>query len=161
LPAIAREYIGSFLALRTPSNDELRRFCLIDDWIDLTGRPGHKGSDHDRYAKILPNGERLYTRVSRNAGGVDDHGLFKHILRDQLRVTEEQFWEAVDGGTPPKRPGQEKPTPPPATYLDYSLVRQLMHAGYTHEDISGFSRQGAIDRLDHWRTRGRRLEEGE
>jgi hypothetical protein len=144
--------------LRTPTSDELRRFCRVDNWIDLTAEPGHKRSDHDRYAKVLASGETLYTRVSRGSGGIDDHNLFKHILREQLRVTKAQFWAAVDRGTLPTRPGQEEKPAPAGETLDYSLVRQLIRAGYAQDQIARFSKQDAVDRLNHFRTYGRQLE---
>ena len=51
--------------------------------------------DHKRYSRILPDGTRLRTKVSNHAREEIGADLFKRILRDQLRVTEQEFWAVV------------------------------------------------------------------
>lgn len=51
--------------------------------------------DHKRYSKVLPDGTRLRTKVSRHPREGIGEDLFRRILRDQLRVTEQEFWAVV------------------------------------------------------------------
>jgi len=142
--------------VRTPTYAELRRFCEVDGWIDLTEEAGRKRRHHLRFAKLLADGRTLYTRISLGTGSIEDHDLFKHILRDQLEVTEETFWAAVDDGTVPSRPGVQAPRRPEGQYLDYSLAKGLLQAGYTQQQIAVMSKEQAIDLLDYYRTWGKK-----
>jgi hypothetical protein len=142
--------------VRTPTYAQLRRFCEVDGWTDLTKQGGRRRRHHLRYAKVLSGGRALYTRVSLGAGSIDDHGLFKHILRDQLEVTEEQFWVAVDNGVAPERPGARRSERPAGSYLDYSVVKGLLAAGYTEQQIAAMTKDEAVDLLDYFRAWGER-----
>ena len=51
--------------------------------------------DHKRYSKVLPDGTRLRTKVSNHPREEIGEDLFRRILRDQLRVTEQEFWAVV------------------------------------------------------------------
>lgn len=68
------------------------------------GRRG-KSNDHVRYELALGDGRILRTKISHPIGKRDTYGidLWKRILRDQLCVTEEQFWACVNGGIRPER----------------------------------------------------------
>lgn len=67
-----------------PSFKELKRFCENDGW-EL-----YKDTDHYFYRKRLDNGELLLTKVSKGTGEINGH-LWKHILKRQLHVTQEEF----------------------------------------------------------------------
>lgn len=84
-----------------------QKFCEIDEWTCVSHGPGRRGKskDHTRYELALRDGRILRTKIShpinkRNTYGID---LWKHILRDQLCVTEEQFWACVNKGERPAR----------------------------------------------------------
>lgn len=47
--------------------------------------------DHYHYRKVLPNGEVLYTMVSHSLGKEIPSRLWKRILKEQLRITQEEF----------------------------------------------------------------------
>lgn len=76
---------------------DLKTFLEHDGWQEEPNlaRGRVRRGDHLRYRKELADGTILRTKVShalRDEIGAD---LFRHILRDQLRVTEEQFWAVV------------------------------------------------------------------
>jgi hypothetical protein len=80
---------------------DLKTFVEHDGWTEEPNlaRGRARTGDLRRYRKDLPDGTILRTKVShslRDEIGID---LFKHILRDQLRVTEGQFWDVVRGRT--------------------------------------------------------------
>ncbi len=91
-------------------------------------RPG----DHWRYRKDLPDGTSLRTKVShslRDEIGID---LFKHILRDQLRVTEDRFWDVVRGGATEVT---EAPPPQAATIPGWLVQRLILTVGLREDEV--------------------------
>lgn len=76
--------------MRTPTWAQIERFCRIDGWHEV------RRSDHVFYEKVLPDGIVLRTHRSFSSRKTMSPGRFKAILRYQLRVTEAQFWEALD-----------------------------------------------------------------
>lgn len=113
---------------------DLRTFVVQDGWTEepnlVRGRA--RTGDHWRYRKDLPDGSSLRTKVShtlRDEIGVD---LFKHILRDQLRVSEDRFWDVVRGGTT-----SAAPTAPPqtATIPGWLIERLISTVGLQEDEI--------------------------
>jgi len=62
----------------------LKRFCERDGW-EL-----YKKTDHYYYRKFDENGNLLLTKVSMGSGEISP-GLFKRILKKQLKVSLEYF----------------------------------------------------------------------
>lgn len=58
--------------------------------------------------------------------------VFARILRDQLRVNKEQFWEAINTGQPVDRPVELDEAP--AEYPGW-VVMGLLRNGYTEAQI--------------------------
>lgn len=83
--------------MRTPTWAEIERFCRID------GRRAVRRSNHVFYEKVLPDSIVLRTHRSFSSRKSMSPGRFKAILRYQLRVTEEQFWQALDTRRPVDR----------------------------------------------------------
>lgn len=85
--------------MRTPTWAQVERFCQIDGWREI------RRSDHVFFERVLPDGTLLRTHRSFASRKTMSPGRFKAILRHQLEVTEEQFWQAlatrrpVDRGT--------------------------------------------------------------
>jgi hypothetical protein len=84
-----------------------QKFCEVEGWTCVshgTGRRG-KGRDHVRYELALPDGRILRTKISHPINRRTNYGidLWKHILRDQLCVTQQQFWDCVEGSELPER----------------------------------------------------------
>lgn len=80
---------------------EFRQFLAADDWTQL---PGTGKRPHDFYEKVLPDGRVLQTHVSRASDKAPSPGRFRMILRDQLEVSVDAFWNAVKTGEPVDRP---------------------------------------------------------
>ena len=137
--------------MRSPTFGELRRFCEVEGWIDLAKQAGRKRRHHFRFALVLTDGRTLYTRVSMGSGSIDDPGMFKHILRDQMEVTAAEFWAAVDDGVAPHRPGAGESQRLPGIYLDHGLVKALLRVGCPAADIAALTKAEAVDLLDHLR----------
>lgn len=89
--------------MRQPSWDDIRRFCTVEGWESTHESRGSMRRDHDRYRLRLPDGRILRTRASHGRGSIGDRALIVRILRHQLEVTEQEFWDAVDHGRPPDR----------------------------------------------------------
>ena len=136
--------------MRLPTYGQHHRFCEVDDWHDKDAGSAKKKGDHHRYVKTLPDGTPLFTRVSHGSGQYRSPSFWAMILREQLQITEEQFWEAVEKGIPPVRPTTE-PEPPGDEPLPMSLVTQLRFAvGLSIHEIGSMTLQEAEARLAEW-----------
>ena len=138
------------MTARPASRREHQRFCAIENWTEVRNARGTTTGHHIAYELALPDGRVLRTRISRPANseryGV---GLWSHILRDQLDVTESEFWTCVDDRIPPTR---STIVEPPASALPAGLVHQLVHTlGLGASEIATLTLAEAISRLtDHW-----------
>lgn len=135
--------------MKLPTNDERKTFLRVDGgWESL-------GGDHERFRKRLPNGDVLRTKISRGSTQMGDLGQWKEILRSQLRVTEAEFWNAVENGIPPAREStatgadEDSETPIPAW-----LVERLIHTvGMPQEEVAGLSSEAAEEAWYSFRSR--------
>ena len=136
---------------RLPSRSDHHRFCVVEGWQEARNARGHKVRHHETYELELPDGRTLRTRISRPVNR-ETYGeqLWKHILTDQLMVTEDVFWKCVDEGVRPLR-SITKHTPP-ATAIPASLVYQLLHeVGLDEQAVAEMTREEAIARMQqHW-----------
>jgi hypothetical protein len=140
--------------VRLPTYAELKRFCEVDGWYDSDAQRGSKTGDHFRFGRVLRDGTRLRTRVSHGSGSIRDPATFKDILRSQLRVSEEQFWLAVDKGEAAHRPGDVAPEPP-GPGLPYDLVKNLTtRVGLPLHQVLGMTNEQAVTTWQEWLTRG-------
>ena len=111
------------LTRRVATFGDLREYVLRDGWIGEPNlaRGRARTGDHRRCRKELVDGTILRTKVPhglRNEIGID---LFRHILRAQLRVTEEQFWAVVHGAA-----AAAELAPPGAVAIPGRLVERLL-----------------------------------
>jgi hypothetical protein len=123
-----------------------KKFVETEGW-ECKGRvrAGSTG-DHFRYTFTLDTGVVLYTKVSHGAGEIGDPDLVAQILREQLCVTEEEFWECVDRGTPPIRSAAPAFSPV-AEPLDAKLLRNLIRkVGMSLSGVEGLSKAEAVAR---------------
>jgi hypothetical protein len=124
-------------------------FVTIEGWEQVRNAHGTRGGHHTTYELVTPTGEILRTRIShppdRTTYGAD---LWSHILRDQLKVTSDEFWGCVDNKVTPDRGA---PPQPPAA-LPVQIVYQLIHTvGVPEAEVARMSREEAISRLnDYW-----------
>lgn len=80
------------------------KFCVTEGWQERKRADGRRGSHHVNYELPLTDGRVLLTRISHPVDR-SDYGpsIWKHILRDQLEVTHEEFWACVRQGILPQR----------------------------------------------------------
>lgn len=83
--------------MRTPTWAEVERFCRIDGWAEV------RRTGHVFYEKVLADGKVLRTHRSLSSRKTMSAGRFKAILRYQLLVTEEEFWQALESKKPVER----------------------------------------------------------
>jgi len=124
-----------------PKYSELRKFCENDGWDPKTK------SDHWRYTKTLADGRTLRTKVSFASGGLADPGLFAAILRDQLEVSEEEFWRVVREGGPARRTPKPAALPTTAPLLSAATVLQLRKRGVSDEEVRALKSQAEAEEL--------------
>jgi hypothetical protein len=75
-------------------------------------------------------------------------GLWAHILRDQLQVSEKDLWACVRDGAPPDRGARQKP----ADALPADLVHLLTHrVGLTDPEVAALTKDEAVTRVQaYW-----------
>lgn len=83
--------------MRTPTWAQIERFCIVDGWSEV------RRSGHVFFEKVLSDGTVLRTHRSFSSRKTMSPGRCKAILRYQLRVTEAQFWLALETRTPVDR----------------------------------------------------------
>jgi hypothetical protein len=137
----------------TPTRQDHQKFCEIEEWKPVRSARGRTGTHHRTYELALPDGQVLRTRIShppdRSTYGP---GIWSHILRDQLDVTEDVFWDCVRNGVKPSRGEPDVPTadPIPAEVVHMLLTRVRL----AESDVARMTRQEAIARLNQYWTRG-------
>lgn len=106
---------------------------------------------HVTFELALHDGRILRTRISRPVNTTTyGPGLWRAILREQLHVSEDEFWVCVNDKQVPDR-GQGLPEPSEAA-LPAGLVYQLIHvAGVAEDDVRSMTLAHALSVLtEHW-----------
>lgn len=133
-------------AYPAPTWGDIDAFCEADQW------DGDRSTDHAFWEKRLPNGELLQTHRSFSASQEIGTNLFRMILREQLKVSREEFWKAVQSGNPVDRPVDLEDVTP--TYESW-VVQNLTRRGYSLEQIYEMTPDEAKARLqDIWTQPG-------
>ena len=127
-----------------PTRKDHQTYCLNEGWTRVRNARG-KGVHHVTFDLTLPDGRILRTRIShppnRQAYGPS---IWAHILRDQLQVSEQEFWACVRGKKVPQR-GRVEPSAPS---IPAGLVAQLLSHGVEESEVRVMSRAEAIERLN-------------
>jgi hypothetical protein len=135
-----------------PSRKDHEAFCEAEEWQRARDARGRTGTYHVTYEVGLADGRILRARISHP---VDRSGygpsLWSHILRDQLQVTEAEFWACVRDGVKPGRGVPEVP----ATALPADLVHMLIsRVGLAEAEVAAMSKDEAVARLQRYWTDG-------
>ncbi len=130
--------------MKTPTWGEVEEFCGYDGWKQ---RPE---SGHRFFQKVLEDGRVLETHTSIGSSKTMSPGRFKAILRDQLKVTEDQFWEVLQTGKPAQRPAPVSVQEPSGHAACVVRVLKLeLHK--TEEEIGRLGREEARRLVEaHW-----------
>ena len=135
-----------------PTRTAHERFCRAEGWQVVRSATGKRSTHHDTYELSLPDGDVLRTRVSRPVNK-ETYGpnTWAHILRDQLKVTEGEFWDCAEEGIVPDR-GQA-PMSLPRGAPTQVLYRLKHDVGLSESEIAALSRDEAVERLNEfWAT---------
>lgn len=127
--------------MRPASFGEIGRFCRLDGWQLSRSGP------HEIWTRVLPDGTLARTQISHDAAKTPSPGRFRAILRDQLRVSEEAFWECVHSGKPVPRPVPVDPQRAPS--LPAHLVRVLVQELHLSTDDIAALAPGEAETLVH------------
>jgi len=135
------------------TREDHERFCKAEGWRMVRNARGHTGTHHVTYELELPDGSVLRTRISHPPDRTTyGPSIWAHILRDQLDVSEEEFWACVRDGS---RPNRGAP-PTPADALPADLVHLLItRVGLAEKEVSTMTKDLAIARLQEYWTTGR------
>ena len=131
-----------------PTRADHQRFVTVEGWQPVAS------THHETYELVLMDGRVLRTRISRPPDRTT-YGprLWAHVLRDQLLVTEDEFWACVrDGALPDRR--HDRPPAERASTIPVEVAELLIgRVGLHRKDLVGMSREAAIARLNtYWAT---------
>ena len=130
-----------------PKFSDIRRFCEIDGWEQLSRSGGGIG-DHWGYRKVLDDGTVLRTRASHSDEQIGDPGLWQRIWKHQLGLeSEEQFWEALLSGQPVLR-GTAEEAAPTGPSVPAWIVQGLLRAGVPETEVRRLDADEARRRLE-------------
>jgi hypothetical protein len=88
-----------------PTWGEMEKFLQADGWTRIpASRRGGSSENHIFFEKLLDSGELLQTHISHSRRGGPSPGRFGVILREQIKVSRADFWEALRSGEPVARP---------------------------------------------------------
>jgi hypothetical protein len=135
-----------------PTRQDHDKFCDLEGWTLVRDARGRTGTHHVTYELNLPDGRILRTRISHPPDRTTyGSSLWSHILRDQLAVSEEEFWACVRDGVKPDR---GMPEAPPAA-LPADLVHLLLtRVGLSDFEVAAMSKVEAVERLNRYWTEG-------
>lgn len=120
-------------------------FCTTEGWALARGATGKPVTHHRTYELALPDGSVLRTRISRPVDRTQYRdSMWSHILRTQLHVTVDEFWECVTDKVLPQR---SRPAIPPRKSLPLYLVEGLSRHGVPAQEISAMTEEEAKERL--------------
>ena len=139
-----------------PDRERHDRFCVVEGWERVRDARGRTGTHHVTYELLLHDDRILRTRISHPVNRTVDRtvygaALWSHILRDQLVVTEGEFWDGVIDG---KLPDRGIPSSPKES-LPADLVHLLLHrVGLSEAAVSELTKEDAVARLQRYWTDG-------
>ena len=125
----------------------------MEGWIERPRATGRKGSHHVNFELALSDGSVLFTRISHPPNRTTyGPAIWSHILRDQLQVTNDEFWACVTDGVLPAR---SQPAASSAEEIPVSVVRTLLYdAKLPEAEVLAMTKAEAIARLAEFYTTG-------
>lgn len=111
---------------RPGSRADHHRFCRIEGWEEVRNSRGQAVRHHITLELELADGRILRTRISRPANNTGyGPNLWSSILKEQLAVSEDEFWACRDDKQLPDRGSADSQSP--ARALPAQLVFHLLH----------------------------------
>jgi hypothetical protein len=128
------------------------KFCSVEGWTPVRDARGRTGTHHVTYELHLPDGRVLRTRISHPPDRTTyGSSIWSHILRDQLGVSEEEFWACVRDGIKPERGVPEAPPDALPADLVYLLI---MRVGLAEKEVAAMTKAEAVERLNRYWAAG-------
>lgn len=125
-----------------PRRKDHHRFVQIEGWTEVRNAVGQSVRHHPTFELTLSDGTILRTHISRPPDSKETYGprLWATILRDQLRVTADEFWACVQNGTLPDRGA----VTPPADAIPADVLTILINRGVAEEEALTMTRETAL-----------------
>lgn len=125
-----------------PRRKDHLTFCLTEGWTEVRNATGQTVRHHQTFELSLPDGRILRTHISRPPDSKDSYGpgLWSRILRDQLRVSPDEFWACVQDKVVPDRGAVH----PPAESIPADVLTILVNRGVAEKDVLRMSRHQAL-----------------
>jgi hypothetical protein len=132
-----------------PTRSDHETFCTTEGWELVRNSRGKTGTHHLTYELHLHDGRILRTRISHPPDRTTyGNSIWSHILRDQLAVSEAEFWACVRNDVKPDRGEPRVPEEALPADLVHLLITRL---GLSDAEIGEMSRAEAIARMqEHW-----------
>lgn len=134
---------------RTGTREEHDDFCNNEGWELVRGARGKPVQHHRTYKLKLPDGRVLRTGISQPVDTSQyARSMWTRILRDQLAVTEDEFWQCVDEGVVPDRSIDAAERPGLPYYLAIELQRTCGLSADESAELSEVEAKRMI--AEHW-----------
>ena len=128
----------------TPTRKDHQDFCTTEGWTlvrNARGKTGH----HVTYELGFPDARILRTRVTHPIDRTDcGPRIWSHILKDQLQVTDQEFWDCVHQSVVPSRGAPQPPDDAIPAALIYQLV--IVHR-MPEQDVAKMSKSEVMETL--------------
>lgn len=135
-----------------PTRQLHEKFCQVEGWRPVRDARGRSGTHHVTYELGLRDGRILRTRISHPADRTTyGPAIWGHILRDQLQVTDTEFWQCVQAGVKPDRGEPEAPAEALPAELVYLLISRV---GLEETAVAAMTRDEAVARLNRYWSEG-------
>lgn len=134
-----------------PDRERHDDFCVVEGWELVHGSTGKPVRHHRTYELVIPPGEILRTRISNPVDRTTySSSMWSAILRDQLKVTNDEFWDCVQNRVFPDRGGKTPEHNPKALPL-HLLTELVERVGMTPEQAIELTLDEALQRMnDYW-----------
>ena len=135
----------------SPGWADIEEFLGADGWRELAAQErGGRQQSHIFFEKVLSDGRVLQAHISHSRQKTVSAGRFRDILRFQLEVSRQEFWECIRSGTPVPRPVDPLEDPPieHELWVVEVLVRDLHLSAEEIEALSAEEAQDLVHR--HW-----------
>lgn len=138
---------------RAPTWGDIEDFLRADGWRRVgSGERGGSRSRHTFYEKALDDGRVLQTHVSHSRQKTLSPGRFGSVLRHQLEVSREQFWECIRAEKPVERPAA--PEEGPVEHESWVVAVLVGELHMTAEQLATLSPEEALRRVsEYWSKR--------
>lgn len=135
-----------------PDRERHDDFCAFEGWLLVHGSTGKPVQHHRTYELVIPSGDILRTRISKPVDRTTySASMWAAILRDQLKVTNDEFWDCVQNKVLPDRGGAVSEPNPKA--LPLHVLNELVdRVGMKPEDAIKLSLEEALERMNKYWT---------